>query len=405
MKNIHTYLTLDKRVQKKDNTYPVKIVVSRGKMKVLLSTGVYVLEKHWDGQKVKGDKDAYRKNQILTTIDLGMKNYVVECYHKGKLPISRDEWKRVVEGIINPGVANTSSNDFDAVYEDFLRHKKGRTLELYLATRKKIAEYTDVVSFETINKKWLEDFESWMLDEGIAVNTISIHMRNIRAIFNYALALEMDIKYPFRSYKIKRAQTAKRSLTLEDISLLAHYPVEEYQEPYRALFLAIFYMRGINMVDVSRLTSKNIVGGRIEYVRSKTTKPYSIKIEPELQELLDKWKGESHLFSIFDRYQDYRNVTKHFNDALQQVGSGQKKGRKATSAPLFPQITSYTARHSWATIAYSLGASMEVISDALGHEYGSKVTNIYIRKDLEEVDRWNRKIIDALNSCKIVKLE
>lgn len=85
------------------------------------------------------------------------------------------------------------------------------------------------------------------------------------------------------------------------------------------------------------------------------------------------------------------------NKELQKMGPMKKiPGRvgKKEYAPLFPEITSYWARHAWATIADELDIPDKVISEALGHEHGNKVTNIYIRKSVKKVDIANRKVLD-----------
>lgn len=75
---------------------------------------------------------------------------------------------------------------------------------------------------------------------------------------------------------------------------------------------------------------------------------------------------------------------------MKRVGRGGKK----IITPLFPDLSAYWARHSWATIAYSLDVPKETISEALGHEIGSRITSIYIAFDRRKVDAANRKVID-----------
>ena len=142
----------------------------------------------------------------------------------------------------------------------------------------------------------------------------------------------------------------------------------------------------------------SIGAGRVIYQRAKTGKPYSIKIEPEIQELLDKYKGENYLIDILDRYENYVNFNRRLNCELGKIGSVEygKRGKKMIT-PFLKNLTTYYARHSFATIGhYECGISMDVISDLLGHSNGLQVTNIYIRKNEKVADEAARKIIDKV---------
>lgn len=70
------------------------------------------------------------------------------------------------------------------------------------------------------------------------------------------------------------------------------------------------------------------------------------------------------------------------------------RGGRIFRHPLFPDISSYWARHTWATIAASIDVPIELISASLGHEYGSRTTRIYIRYDKRKIDNANRAVLD-----------
>ena len=161
----------------------------------------------------------------------------------------------------------------------------------------------------------------------------------------------------------------------------------------------MFYLIGINAVDL--FGAKEIRNGRLEYRRTKTGKLYSIKVEPEAMEIIQKYKGNEHLLNIMDKYSDYRLFLVRMNASLKFIGDviNGKDGKKQIP-PRFPDISSYWARHTWATIAASLDIPKETISAALGHEIGSPITSIYIKFDQNKVDEANRKVIDYLNEAK-----
>ena len=218
-------------------------------------------------------------------------------------------------------------------------------------------------------------------------------MRNIRAVFNEALDDEITSFYPFRRFPIRPVATAKRNLKVEDLRLFFEYPCEEHAVKYRDMFKLMFMLIGINAIDLCNL--KEIVDGRIEYHRAKTNRLYSIKVEPEALELIEKYRGKKYLLNILDRYKDYKDFTKRMNRALKNIGPVERVGRggKKVYKPLFPQISTYWARHSWATIAASLDIPRDTIAHALGHG-NNTVTDIYIDFDQSKVDKANRKVLD-----------
>ena len=133
----------------------------------------------------------------------------------------------------------------------------------------------------------------------------------------------------------------------------------------------------------------------MEYYRSKTNKFYSIKVEPEAAEIIDRYRGEDWLLDIMDRYQNHKDYMHRLNENLQKMGSVELVGKsgKKIYTPKFDGITTYWARHTWATIAASLDIPKETIAAALGHG-GNTVTDIYIDFDRRKVDEANRRVID-----------
>lgn len=153
-------------------------------------------------------------------------------------------------------------------------------------------------------------------------------------------------------------------------------------------FRLIFLLIGINIIDLCKLRTIN--NGRVEFYRSKTNRLYSIKVEPEAMEIINKYKGTEHLIDILDQHKNHRSYTGILNKTLKEVGT---LANDKNSKPVFPQLTTYWARHSWATIAASLEIPKETIAAALGHG-GNTVTDIYIDFDRKKVDEANRRVID-----------
>lgn len=282
-------------------------------------------------------------------------------------------------------------------YEQFMESKTNRgTRGVYKHTLDRIRAFdknVDNKMFEDIDLKWLTDFEAFCAKTACK-NARNIHLRNIRAVFNNAIDYGITTAYPFRRFKIRPEATRKRSMAVEELRRLFDYPVEDYAEIYRDMFRLIFMLVGINSVDLHGLKSITR-DGRIEYKRAKTGRLYSIKVEPEAMEIINKYRGVKGLLCIADRWSDSRNFRHQCNKALQKIGQVERKGRggKKTITAEFEGVTTYWARHTWATIAASLDIPKDTIAAALGHG-GDTVTDIYIDFDQKKVDAANRRVLD-----------
>ena len=283
-------------------------------------------------------------------------------------------------------------------YKEFMQTKKGKTLECYEFTLSKLTilfPELPKLRMDDIKTAWLIKLEN-LLSETSCKNTIAIHMVNIRAVFNYGLDNEYTINYPFRCYKIRREKTEKRSLEIEQLRELFATDVEDWQRPYLDYFKLTFFLIGINAVDLLGAKRTAICNGRLKYRRSKTSGLFSVKLEPEAMELIEKYSGEEHLIKAMESYNKYDDYLRRINKGLQSIGPMRREGRggKKIRTPLFPKLTTYWARHTWATIAADLDIPDATISLALGHAGENRTTDIYIRRNLKKVDEANRKVID-----------
>lgn len=372
-------LYMDARSVKKDGTCPIKINV-RGTGKFLLNTGISVLPCNWDGGGCSQREPNYRaKNMRLREMMNKVEMVFYDFERKGGTPTDktlRAALERKLSG-------KSDVMNFADVTEEFLSgNKKPRTIDLYRRTIDRINEFDRDVELNNITADWLRKFEVYLTRKGNRINSISIHMRNIRAVINYAIDNEYTTHYPFRRYKIMSEETIKRSLTVEELRRLMNCEVEPHEERYRDLFVLMFYLIGINSIDV--LNHVPLTNNRMVYRRSKTGKPIEIKIQPEAMEIIDKYRGENYMLCFMDKYKSYKPFTDKMNHFLKTI---------AGKINLPANISTYWTRHTWATIAAELDIPKETIAAALGHSSRS-VTDIYIRFDQKKIDEANRKVID-----------
>lgn len=292
------------------------------------------------------------------------------------------------KGVTKEAEESSHTNDvtFQTYFKEFAKRKSnGRTKALYLATLSRMEAFDSRLAdmnFEDVTIRWLTDFDSFLSKSSPSQNARNIHFRNIRTVINAAIDDELTSHYPFRRFKIRPIPTRKRSLSLDNIQKVFHVEeLEEWEIKYLDFFKLSFMLIGINVIDLCSLTE--ITDGRIEYNRAKTHKPYSIKVEPEAMEIIERHKGRKHLLDFTDNYANYRHFYNNLCKGLDSI----KKKLEIT------ELTSYWARHSWATIAASLDIPKETIAAALGHG-GNTVTDIYIDFNQKKIDEANRRVLN-----------
>lgn len=416
-------LYLDKRAQKKDGTYPLKLTITH-KKPFHIPLDVSIPPENWIGGRIEGDiPNAKFLNSYIKASLTSVENYLLNLKLRGILNrISPEELKKRIENLNVPdeggNFRDTEKANDETLGQNYLfrdhaekfiesRNADG-TKETYKYTLDTLTKLYDLetLTFGDIDYDWLEELEI-KLRPTCKVNTRSIHFRNIRAIYKNANKKKLVSKdlYPFEDFIIKNEETMHRNLTIQELRTLRDYPVETHQERYRDLFMLSFYIIGVNVVDILHAT--DIRNGRLEYRRAKTGKLYNVKIQPEAMEIIKKYSpGEKYLLNFLDNYENYKDFRSRLNRNLKQIGASEwisaksKKGRpikKKKYSPLFPFLSSYYARHTWATIAADLDVPEKTIKMALGH--GSRtVTDIYINFDIRKVDEANRKVIDYLLS-------
>ena len=403
----NTRFYLDVRGAKPDTTKVLKIAIAHKGQSVLISLSVKLLPNQWDKkkQRVINHNDQMLVNVYISNVKQQVDTMLLSLANEGRLgSMQPAEIKSYIEAQLNPEKAEAKEDEkrkanlFATRFKKFADNKSGSTKRLYMETYKRLYEYAgerlEEMTFEEVTKEFILSFDAYMEPQSPSRNARNIHLRNIRAVFNEAIDDEITTAYPFRRLQIKNVPTRKRNLKVDDFRKFINFPCEEHAQKYLDMFKLMFMLLGINTIDLCNL--KEIDNeGRINFYRAKTKRLYSIKVEPEALEIINKYRGEKWLLNILDRYADYKDYTKRLNRALKKIGPVKRVGLggKKIYEPLFPEISTYWARHSWATIAASLDIPRDTIAHALGHG-GNTVTDIYIDFDERKVDEANRRVLD-----------
>jgi len=269
----------------------------------------------------------------------------------------------------------------DKTFDFNSRNKVVSRYEKYLSGKQ--------LNFVDITPAWLKKFEKYLKGKGKKKSTLGIYVRNLRVLFNLAIKKHhVKAEYPFNEHKPKTSSKRKIALTAEQISLIANYQTDDPKAQfYRDMFMFSFLACGMNMTDIARLKYSNIEGNEIVFVRKKTEaeenteEPLQIPITKRMQSIIDthgiRAVGyDSFIFPILRpewdeerKFTEVRQLTKMVNQHLKRI---------AKAVKIKENVSSYVARHSWATISKNTGASTEYISEQLGHS-SVLVTKSYLK--------------------------
>lgn len=368
---------LDKRKRMADGRYPLKVMLSQSSQTRVLKSGFSIEEKKWDGdkQKVLG-RDAAPMNRKLTSLMKHIEAEVEEC-------ATLESAASVVKSITCDS-EDKKSRTLSSLWDEFIETRvKETTKEAYLYTKSVVMSLMDIETLDVadVTGQWLERLREKMSKRGLSNNSSVAYLNRIHAVLSIARRRGLVINNPFADVKLKKNETRHRFIDVETLRRIRDAGGNTKLLYFRDMFMLSFYLIGMNSVDM--FNAKDSRGGRIQYERSKTGKVYDIKVEPEAKAIIERHKGDDSLLDISKRYNSVSNFT------------------SATSAALkfySPGLSMYWARHTWATTAAELNVPMEVISAALGHSCGLRVTNVYVAVKLSKVDAANRLVLDYLRS-------
>ena len=380
-------IILDKRRPTSDNKYPLKIRIYESRSYKDKSLNIYLYETEWDA-----DKQA-----VLKTCNSH------KLYNSKLTQEKADAEKKVLFGIdfLKPAKPKRKHSIIEygsKLSNEFEKAGKTGNSIIYNTAVEILLRYTKQKNllFEDVDYSFLNSFQNDLLHRKVSVNTISIYLRTIRAIFNKAINEELTENYPFKKFRIKQQPTPSRTLTTDELQKIVNYKCSGDREFNRDLFLLSFCLVGINFADLLTLTKENIVDGRVTFARRKTHKVYSILLQKQTNDIIEKWRNNSHyLIPVLSHSHKGMVLKKKTQHAIHICNNYMKKIAKDLG--INKEISSYYARYSWANIARNLGYSKDLIAEALGHEYGNKVTGIYLDGYSNEVlDNANEKVINAV---------
>lgn len=250
------------------------------------------------------------------------------------------------------------------------------------------------ISVESIDAAEMESFQAWLVGNGLCNNTVSCYMRPLRSSYHRAVAQGLCAdSAPFASVYTGTAKTHKRAISEHDIRRVARVALDSTPTlaQTRDLFMLSFYFMGMAFVDLAMLKKTNYVNGRIVYRRQKTGKIIDVKVSDKAKDLIDKLSAAHDSPFLLNIIKDMDGDP--HDQYLAAMDTANRRLKKVSKlAGLTCGLTTYTPRHTWASMAKAKNIEISVISDALGHE-SEATTRIYLATiDTRRIDSANALI-------------
>ena len=252
------------------------------------------------------------------------------------------------------------------------------------------------IPFSAIDVSWLNKYEKWLRSKGNKETTMSLMFRTLRSAYNKAIKAKCARKsdYPFDEYKINKfdTKTQKRAIAKTEVLKFTkevdNIGKRQYVQLSKDIFIFSYLCGGINFTDIANLTKANITNGRLHYIRQKTGKLIKLGISEEAMQIIKKYESESkgYLFPILNA--NIHKTPLQKQNRIHKMLGKINKNLKLIAAQLNvdANMTTYVARHSFASVLKKSGVSIALISEALGHSDLS-TTQVYLDSfDNEQID-------------------
>lgn len=364
---------LDTRRVKDDLNYPVKYRITYLRKQYYYPSGIDLTEDQWKALEHTRKKEMIENRELITSGFDKIKTHIKDMVRGEGFTLQR------LSERLSQGTQNSIISEFGRKIK--LLNEAGRvtTASSYNSAIRNIQKFTSKdLKLSDITVDWLKKYEAYLLEEERTLTTIRIYMISLRSILNDGKGFLTPAQYPFGKgkYEIRKGSGRKMALTLPQINKILNYslPTDEGRK-YRDLWYFSFLCNGININDLLRLKYSNIVNGEILFYRGKTIttshEPKEIKatILPEMDQIIKKYgnrkkKPETYVFPFLyngmtptEIRKTVQNVTRLINKRMIKIGESLNYGN----------ITTYNARHSYATILKHNNVNIAFISESLGH--------------------------------------
>lgn len=363
---------------------PLMIRVCKNGKKKYQSLGISIKVEQWDFKTNQPKAKCPNRDRIILLINEKISEIQKAALDK-KIAGKDFTATTLIESTTNKTTCKTVGEYYLTYIQNLKKENRIRyagMFEVSYSSFIKFNKHLDI-PFSDIDIAWLKRYELWMKEQNLSISTISTRIRHLRAVFNLAIT-EHSIKndcYPFHSYKVSKLnkQTAKRALSKQDILKVMQYKAASPMECLAIdVFVFSYLNAGINFIDISKLKHSNIIENQLTYNREKTKKLISIPLQAEALEIIAKYKNvkSPYLFPVLSPFHKTEiQIANRLHKILAKINKHLKHIGKKLELPI--PLTTYVARHSYATVLKRAGVSTSIISESLGHS-SEKITQVYL---------------------------
>lgn len=401
--NVLTYFTILENRAKKNGLFPVCLVVYFNGAKRRYRTNVDLTEDQW--KKIKSPK---LRDEKLKEKRADIQSFIRKAETAGK-KLHDFTFEAFEEEYFKKKQFSTIDISFKDCTKGFMEEKANewsiKTTLMYETILSSVGEFQPNLRMKGITPDFLKQYENHLTSDNKSISTKGIYLRQIRAICNYAISKKYISreKYPFTNYNVPAAQKNKRALSNDDLKSLIEYKTDIPEEQKAIDFWTFSYLgNGMNFKDIAMLRYSDIKGENIKFYRSKTKstnkgeqKEISIFLLPRMLEIIQRWgsvnkTGKEYIFPILHDGMNARDE----NAAIAQFIKTTNKYLKHVTDSLewSNKVTTYFARHSYATRLKRAGVPIAYISDSLGH-VNIATTENYLSSFTDETVKTNAGLL------------
>jgi len=403
-KSVHGGITVavffDTRRAVSGDKYPVKIRVRYNRQRMDYVTGQKLTVEEWDKlMDTKSVKFIGIRSEIQTSFkiidDIVLQLFRDDCFTFDALNIR-----------LSRGTNDTLIAGFKAMINNLESEGREGTREYYETAMNSVISFKgEKIKFSDVTIDWLKAYENYILKKDNTYTTVGMYMRAIRAIINIAKrgGLIKESKYPFGrgKYEIPTGKGRSLALTIQQVKAVVTYADgRELTERYRDLWYFSYLCNGLNFADLLNLKYSNILRDEIYFYRRKTIRTSIEKTEiqsaltHEIQTIIDRWGNkdknpENFIFPYLKGNETPKQEKKIIKSVIKRTN---KRLKKIGEAVGIEGLTTYTARHSYATISERSGTSVRFISKSLGHT-NMKTTEKYLAEFEKEERKKNAALL------------
>lgn len=399
-------------LRKKSNNegnFPIVLRLTKDRKVKIITLGLECTSKDWDERNSQLKKSHTNHIQMNTLISKHMlkASKIINKFELDEIDFTLSQFESEFRGLKDKNIA---VKDFwDNKISDLVLAGRIGNARAFRDTMKSFFKFykNHKLLFREITVEVLDNYETFLRSNGGTDGGIGVKMRALRALYNDAIRKgTVDEKYyPFKVFKVSKFKSSgiKKSLTTSEIKKIRGFDERKFPElaESKKLFVFSYFTGGMNFYDIMKLRWENIQNERIVYTRSKTKGNFSIEIVEPVKEILEEYKkvntATQYVFPILLKEgltplqieNRKERKLKKFNKDLKKI---------AEILGIESKVSSYVARHSFATNLKQIGISTEIISQSMGHQ-NVAVTTAYLKDfDNDVIDKSIRRLLEEPKS-------